>query len=219
MPGALRVARLGLTTACCAAAPLLSLTHTCTRLNLLTTLSPAHAPLPAQDPYRFLAIKGVEDLLAAGGERVLPVIPQLVIPLKAALNTRDPAVMCVALQLMQKLVGSCERAGEALVPYYRQLLPVLNIFITRCGGAGPAGSGWGAEPGAYARSACMRGAAACRDAGCAPALCDLRTCMHIAQVHAPPWAAVGPPPPGTRTWATASTTASSTATARARWAT
>ena len=84
-----------------------------------------------QDPYRFLSIKGVEDLLAAGGQRVLPVIPQLIIPIKTALNTRDPAVMCVALQLLQKLVLSADLVGEALVPYYRQLLPVLNIFINR----------------------------------------------------------------------------------------
>lgn len=84
-----------------------------------------------QDPYRFLAIKGVEDLLAAGGARVLPVIPQLIIPIKTALNTRDPAVMCIALQLLQKLVASHELVGEALVPYYRQLLPVLNIYINK----------------------------------------------------------------------------------------
>lgn len=85
----------------------------------------------AQDPYRFLAVKGVEDLLAASGARVLPVIPQLIIPIKTALNTRDPAVMCIALQLVQKLVGCGDMVGEALVPYYRQLLPVLNIYINK----------------------------------------------------------------------------------------
>lgn len=30
----------------------------------------------------------------AGGNRILPVIPQLIIPIKTALNTRDPAVIC-----------------------------------------------------------------------------------------------------------------------------
>ena len=89
-------------------------------------------PRNCQDPYRFLAIKGVEDLLAAGGAKVLPVIPQLIIPIKTALNTRDPSVMCVTLQLLQKLVHCCDLAGEALVPYYRQLLPVLNIYINKC---------------------------------------------------------------------------------------
>ena len=79
----------------------------------------------------------MEDLLAAGGARVLPVIPQLIIPIKTALNTRDPAVMCSALQLLQKLVSCNDIVGEALVPYYRQLLPVLNIYVHK----------WVAQPG------------------------------------------------------------------------
>jgi hypothetical protein len=187
---------------------------------------PPPRPIAAQDPCRFLAIKGVEDLLAAGGPRVLPVIPQLIIPLKTALNTRDPAVMCVTLQvrdarapprpprvgishrrqrqsmhrsgllrgpraglncaaltssprrrpprrpprrapcrrapqLLQKLVLSGDLVGEALVPYYRQLLPVLNIYINRWGagrweggqaGAWAWGEGWGRQLAGHRRA-------------------------------------------------------------------
>ena len=36
-----------------------------------------------QDPYRFLAIQGVFDMLEKGGAKVLPVIPQLIIPIKS----------------------------------------------------------------------------------------------------------------------------------------
>ena len=32
------------------------------------------------------------------------------------------------LQVLQHLVVSADMVGEALVPYYRQILPVLNIF-------------------------------------------------------------------------------------------
>ena len=39
-----------------------------------------------QDPYRFLAIQGVNDLLANGQAKVLPVIPQLIIPIKSKLR-------------------------------------------------------------------------------------------------------------------------------------
>lgn len=35
------------------------------------------------DPYRFLAVQGVYDLLDKGGPKVLPVIPQLIIPIKS----------------------------------------------------------------------------------------------------------------------------------------
>jgi hypothetical protein len=81
-----------------------------------------------EEPYRFLAVKGVEDMLKAGGSKILPTIPQLIIPIKTALNTRDPCVIAVVLQLLQKMVVSAESVGEALVPYYRQILPILNVF-------------------------------------------------------------------------------------------
>ena len=50
-----------------------------------------------QQPYKFLAVKGVEDMLKAGGSKILPVIPQLIIPIKTALNTRDTEVGCCAV--------------------------------------------------------------------------------------------------------------------------
>ena len=84
-----------------------------------------------EEPYRFLAVKGVEDMLKAGGAKILPTIPQLIIPIKTALNTRDPSVICIVLQLLQKMVVSAELVGEALVPYYRQILPILNVFKNR----------------------------------------------------------------------------------------
>ena len=39
-----------------------------------------------QEPYRFLACQGVFDLLSHGQAKVLPVIPQLIIPLKSKSN-------------------------------------------------------------------------------------------------------------------------------------
>jgi len=82
-----------------------------------------------EEPYRFLAEQGVYDMLEHGGStKILPVIPQLIIPLKTALNTRDPKVLVRVLKVIQTLVESGEMIGEALVPYYRQILPVLNLF-------------------------------------------------------------------------------------------
>jgi len=84
-----------------------------------------------EDPYRHLAVTGTYDMLEKGGTKILGVVPQLIIPLKTALNTRDPQVMCTTLKIIQELVKSADLIGEALVPYYRQLLPVLNIFKTK----------------------------------------------------------------------------------------
>merc|ERR1712233_123610 len=80
------------------------------------------------EPYQFLALKGVEDLLAEGNQKILPVVPQLIIPIKTALNTKDKKIICRILKVIQLLVTSADMIGEALVPYYRQILPVFNIF-------------------------------------------------------------------------------------------
>jgi len=81
-----------------------------------------------EDPYRFFAVEGVHNMLEKGGSKILPVVPQLIIPIKTALNTRDPEVIVTTLKVLQALVLSGELVGEALVPYYRQILPVFNIF-------------------------------------------------------------------------------------------
>lgn len=83
------------------------------------------------DPYRFLAVQGVFDMLEKGGAKVLPVIPQLIIPVKTALNTRDPEIIAITLKILQALVTCSDTIGEALVPYYRQILPIMNLFKTR----------------------------------------------------------------------------------------
>ena len=44
------------------------------------------------------------------------------------MNTRDPEIITTMLKIIQKLVLSGEMIGEALVPYYRQILPIFNIF-------------------------------------------------------------------------------------------
>merc|ERR1712118_639761 len=43
----------------------------------------------------------------------------------------DPKVIATTLKVLQCLVLAGEMIGEALVPYYRQLLPVFNLFTTK----------------------------------------------------------------------------------------
>lgn len=67
-------------------------------------------------------------MLEKGGAKVLPVIPQLIIPIKTALNTRDSEIIGITLKILQALVTCSETIGEALVPYYRQILPIFNLY-------------------------------------------------------------------------------------------
>jgi hypothetical protein len=48
-----------------------------------------------------------------------------------ALNTRDSEIVAITLKILQALVACSDTIGEALVPYYRQILPVLNLFKIR----------------------------------------------------------------------------------------
>jgi len=45
-----------------------------------------------------------------------------------ALCTRRHMTLVRSLKILQHLVISADMVGEALVPYYRQILPVFNIF-------------------------------------------------------------------------------------------
>jgi len=82
----------------------------------------------AEEPYKFLADQGCNELLERGGPKILPVLPQLIIPIKKALATKQHDIMCKTFKKLQKLVLANEMIGEALVPYYRQILPVFNLF-------------------------------------------------------------------------------------------
>lgn len=95
-----------------------------------------------EEPYAFMAEQGCIDLLRQGGsQKVLPVIPQLIIPLKDALNTRasnieDGCIVQKTIKMIQQLLTLEDNGtntsetliGMALVPYYRQILPIFNTF-------------------------------------------------------------------------------------------
>lgn len=81
------------------------------------------------DPYRFLAILGSFDIIEKlPTEKLIETIPLLIQPLKSALNTRDLDIISVVLKFLLKLLSTHSEIGRYLVPYYRQLLPILNIM-------------------------------------------------------------------------------------------
>lgn len=84
-----------------------------------------------QFPYSAIAEEGVRDLLSDKDQRVVPVIPQLILPIKSALETRDELIIARVLRAIQLLLNSDPLVGPALVPYYRNILPVINIFFNK----------------------------------------------------------------------------------------
>ena len=85
-----------------------------------------------EDPFRFLAVQGTYDMLSVADEqKLLPVIPLAIAPIKQALTTRDRevvATVCKILQTMVSLDRGGQAIGKALVPFYRHILPVMGVF-------------------------------------------------------------------------------------------
>ncbi|KAF7991818.1 hypothetical protein HCN44_010619 [Aphidius gifuensis] len=84
-----------------------------------------------ESPYKYLVEQGISDMLSRGGPKILPVVPQLIIPIKNALNTKIPEIICTTMRTLQRLVKSADCVGESLVPYFRQILPILNLLKNR----------------------------------------------------------------------------------------
>lgn len=82
-----------------------------------------------QDPYRFLAILGAFDIIESSEtDKLIECVPLIIQPIKVALNTRDKDIICVILKFLLKLLKVHSEVGKYLVPYYRQLLPIMNIM-------------------------------------------------------------------------------------------
>lgn len=83
------------------------------------------------DPYRLLAVLGSFDIVEkCATDKLVETIPLIIQPLKMALNTRDLDIIAVCLKFVLKLLTTHPEVGKYLVPYYRQLLPMLNILKT-----------------------------------------------------------------------------------------
>lgn len=50
--------------------------------------------------------------------------------MKTALNTREPRIICPTLKVLQQIILLSPMAGQALVPYYRQVHNI-DIFFQR----------------------------------------------------------------------------------------
>lgn len=84
---------------------------------------------PSQ-PFNFLAREGAFQLLAFGAQhpdKVIDCLPSALSALRTLLDTRESEHIRDALLVLQQL-AKIPGLGVLLVPYYRQLLPVLNLF-------------------------------------------------------------------------------------------
>ena len=82
---------------------------------------------------RFVAMQGATELVAAAGPKgkLLRLTSQLIEPIRLALATLDPPVICAAMQILRQFLSTHRLAGAALRPHFRQLLPKLAPLVLR----------------------------------------------------------------------------------------
>ena len=103
---------------------------------------PVHTLLPLliagmrdeTDVGRFVATQGACELMdvAARLGTLLPCLPGVVEPLRTALFTRQPHIICSALRFLMRLLKSDDNVGLALRPFYGKLLtPIAPLLLRR----------------------------------------------------------------------------------------
>lgn len=84
----------------------LSTVRSCCALNLFNflviRLSETHFP------YNVHASYAIHDMLNAAAEKLLPVLPQLIVPMNKALNTRNVGCIGSTLQIIQRMCMCCK---------------------------------------------------------------------------------------------------------------
>lgn len=89
----------------------------------------------SEQPVCFLARQGCEDLLYSAynkPERIIPCVHLLVRPLRNALMKFDPEVLLGVLKAIQQLLKSGPGVGEALLPYGKQFMSPMAIYLEDC---------------------------------------------------------------------------------------
>ena len=86
-----------------------------------------------EHPYNFVATQGVEDMLGylhdnKAGARILGCLGELVHHMRVTLNIRERSLILLVLRCLRSLLHSGPEVGPAMTPYYRRLLPVLNLY-------------------------------------------------------------------------------------------
>ena len=88
------------------------------------------------NPAKFIARQGVKELLqdAAGdSQRVVDCLDALILPIRHALSSKIPDVVSAVLDIFKQLCLVHPAVGPHLLPHYRQILGILNLFYCKGG--------------------------------------------------------------------------------------
>lgn len=87
--------------------------------------------LEKRDPLKFLARAGTQEMLEYVDYRsLLEALPAVMLHISVALDTKDREIICETLKCLQKMILRHNSIGPELIQYYRQMLPVMRMFMS-----------------------------------------------------------------------------------------
>ncbi len=82
-----------------------------------------------QEPFAFIGEQASLQAIAANGDRLADILPDLILPIKAALDSTNPLIVVRGLKALQALLTINKSLAQALIPFYKNLLPAFNRHI------------------------------------------------------------------------------------------
>jgi hypothetical protein len=84
-----------------------------------------------QEPYIFLGEETSLQAIAQNGDKLADILPDLILPIKAALDSSHCPVVVRGLRVLQTMLKVNKQLAESLIPFYKNLLPAFNRNIHR----------------------------------------------------------------------------------------
>ena len=89
-----------------------------------------------ENPYKFIARRGIYELFEdarGNSERILENVDGFIPAIRHALSTKCPDTVNSVIGILKQLCTVHPMCGPALVPHYRQILGILNLFYCKGG--------------------------------------------------------------------------------------
>ena len=82
-----------------------------------------------EEPFIFIGEQASLQAIAANGEKLIEIFPDLVLPLKKAIDSKETCVVIRGLKVFQALLTQNKKLSESLIPFYKNLLPSFARHI------------------------------------------------------------------------------------------
>jgi len=79
-----------------------------------------------EEPFTFIAEKSSLQAISANPDKLVEVLPEIILPLKRALDSRNHPIVVRAIKVLQAILSAKLEIAESLVPYYKNLLPCFS---------------------------------------------------------------------------------------------